>query len=142
MRETSATARDSREALDSPLERLRVLLVEDDARSREALALALEDHGALVMAVDSVQAALPWLEPIPPSVLISDIEMPEQDGFALIRQVRALDAHHQRRTPAIAVTGLDLAETGAALRAAGFDEHLAKPVDLPVLVERIRALVG
>lgn len=126
-------------APDEPLSMVRVLVVEDDPCCREALALALEDYGADVVAVDSVDAALRLFEPAPPHVLVSDVEMPERDGFDLIEKVRALDARHARRTPAIAVTGLP--ERGA-LMAAGFDEHLPKPLDLAILVERIRALVG
>lgn len=118
---------------------VRVLVVEDDPHCREALTLALEDYGAQVVAVDSVEAALRLFEPTAPSILVSDIEMPDRDGFDLIEQVRALDARHARRTPAIAVTGLP---AHGALMAAGFDEHLPKPLDLPFLVERIRALVG
>ena len=101
--------------------------------------MALQACGAQVTAVESARAALASFEPEAPAVLISDIEMPGQDGLALIRQVRAIDARHSRRTPAIAVTGLSRRE---AICAAGFDEHLMKPVDLDFLVERIRALVG
>jgi CheY-like chemotaxis protein len=118
---------------------IRVLLVEDDVCCREAMAAALEERGARVTAVGSVQAALASFEDTAPNIVISDIEMPGQDGFDLIQQVRALDGRCCRRTPAIAVTGLSIRE---AAQAAGFDEHIAKPVDLAFLVGRMRALVG
>ena len=127
---------------EADLRSVRVLIVEDDPCCREALALNLEERGARVIAVDSVQAALQCFEPAPPNLLISDIEMPGLDGFDLIQQVRALDARHRRHTPAIAVTGLCIRDARDTVCAAGFDEHLPKPLDLDILVERIRALVG
>ena len=123
------------------LDSVRILVVEDDERCREALTMALEGHGAIVVAVDSVQAALERFEREAPALLISDIEMPERDGFDLIREVRARDASY-RHTPAIAVTGLAINGGRDVLRSAGFDDLVAKPIDLAFLVERIRALVA
>ena len=122
------------------LEDVRILIVDDDACSREALAVALEDQGARVTSVAGVQAAFECFAPAP-DLLISDIEMPGLTGFDLIRQVRAADDREGRHLPVIAVTGTG--GTGAAerLRAAGFDDYVPKPLDLDYLVERIRLLV-
>lgn len=117
---------------------IRVLLVDDDDSSREAMAAALSDRGAQVVAVDSVQAALASFEEAAPGIVISDIEMPGRDGFDLIRELRAREECRCRHTPAIAVTGLAVPEKA---RAAGFDDHIAKPVDLAFLVGRMRALL-
>lgn len=133
---------DALECDDEPLDDVRVLLVEDDPICREALSLALASRGALVTAVGSVPDALESIGENAPAVLLSDIEMPGQDGFDLIRQVRALDADRSRRTPAIAVTGLARLGTPERVRAAGFDDHFAKPLDFDHLVARIRGLIA
>lgn len=133
---------EDRIAAVEPLALLRVLLVDDDAACRESMAMALEACGAEVTAVDSVAAALRCLEAKPPMVVISDIEMPGRDGFALVRELRQLDARRRCRTPAIAVTGLCRRDAAAAVRAAGFDDHVPKPVDLDVLLALIRQVVA
>jgi CheY-like chemotaxis protein len=141
MNRAAATAADFDSCFDR-LANLHVLLVEDDAGSRESLACALEGCGALVTAAGSVDEAIHCYEHSTPALVISDIEMPEQDGFALIHQLRALDARDRRHTPAIAVTGLCREGVELEVRAAGFDEHLSKPLDLGLLLDRIRSLLA
>jgi CheY-like chemotaxis protein/two-component sensor histidine kinase len=122
------------------LARLDVLVVEDDEDSRRALELALGDRGARVRTVASVPQALEAYDARPPDVLLSDIGMPGEDGYALIRTIREREAGGDRRTLAIAMTGFaGLQDRQRALRA-GFDEHLAKPVEFDLLLDRVRAL--
>lgn len=141
MSESTARQHAAAEALSFGwLEGVSILLVDDDPACREALALALEDHGARVAAVDSVAAAVEHLEPAP-DVILSDIEMPDEDGFELLRRVRAWDRLDGRHTPTVAVTGLGGRAARERLRAAGFDDYFPKPIDLGALVARIRSLV-
>src|SRR5205814_2108513 len=88
-------------ALDGPsLEGLRVLVVDDEADARESLTAVLEQCGAVVTAVASAREALGALAHQRPDILVSDIGMPEEDGYALIEKVRVLDARHGGRIPA------------------------------------------
>jgi CheY-like chemotaxis protein len=117
-----------------------VLVVENDADSRQSLELALRSRGARVRAVASVDAALAEWDAHRPDLVISDIGMPGQDGYALLRTIRDREDGHGSRTPAIAVTGFAGREDRQTALRAGFDAHLAKPIDLDVLLERIRVL--
>jgi CheY-like chemotaxis protein len=119
---------------------LDVLVVEDDADTREALRLALEDGGLRVRCAGSVGEALAAFGAAPPDVLISDIGMPGEDGYALIRRVRDLDARRTTRTPAIAMTGFASVQDREAALRAGYDAHVSKPIDPEVLLGRVRAL--
>lgn len=124
--------------LQPPLD---VLLVEDDPDARDALALALAAHGASVRAVESVRGALGEFAARRPDIVISDIAMPEEDGFALIRSIRELEAGSGTRTRAIAITGFTAQHDRAAALGAGFDDHVGKPVGVEDLLERIARLV-
>jgi len=117
-----------------------VLLVEDDADSRQVFTTVLELAGARVQAVGSVREALQALEDRRPDVLISDIGMPGEDGYALIRQVRG--RAHGGDVPAIAVTGYVSSEDRARLQAAGFQLHLPKPVEPCEVVAAVASAVG
>lgn len=116
-----------------------MLVVDDDEDARELLRALLESRGADVLAASSVESALAHLVDAP-DVIVSDIAMPEADGYALVRTLRERERGTERRTPVIAVT----AYAGAADRArafeAGFDLHFAKPVDLDALVVAIGQL--
>jgi CheY-like chemotaxis protein len=120
---------------------LKILLVEDDPLSREALELVLSAHGASVNSADSVPQALNLLEGDLPTVLISDIGLPGADGYELIRHVRHREAAVGARIAALAVSGFSDVSSERA-RAAGFDGFLSKPVDIETLVARVRRLVG
>jgi len=114
---------------------LSVLVVEDQLDSREALAEALESLGARVKTAASVQDALQCLEKETPSLMISDIAMPQADGFELIRKVR--EHIPSEKMPAIAITGLSrLAEQEKALEA-GFQVCIVKPASLQLLSDSI-----
>jgi PAS domain S-box-containing protein len=116
-----------------------VLLVEDDADSREALGIALAESGAQVRHAGSVREALAAYEARPPDVLVSDIGMPDQDGYLLIREIRSREDGGSRRTAAIAMTGFASHHDREAALRAGFDDHVAKPVEIGVLLARLRA---
>lgn len=109
---------------------LRIVLVDDENDAREVLTRILSDCGADIVAVESANAALSVLQDREADLLISDIGMPNVDGFQLLQQVRALG--HQ--LPAIALTAFARSEDAARALAAGFELHLAKPVEPQTLV--------
>jgi signal transduction histidine kinase/ActR/RegA family two-component response regulator len=122
------------------LDRLDILVVEDNADVRELMATILEDVGAHVMTSGSVTEALNTLETRPPDVLISDIGLPDEDGFALIREVRHRESERGGFLPALALTGFTRAEDRVRALAAGFQGFLAKPVEPAELTAAIAAL--
>jgi CheY-like chemotaxis protein len=116
---------------------LRIVIVDDDADAREMLATLLTQRTAEVFAGESAAEAFDLLLRERPDVLVSDIAMPEEDGYMLIRRVRALSADEGGRIPALAVTAYaGRADRTRALEA-GFDGHFAKPIDIDSLVERL-----
>jgi PAS domain S-box-containing protein len=117
---------------------LRILLVEDDEAMSEALAALLEHHGAVVTVAASVRTALGLLADAAPDILLSDIGMPGESGHALIREIRAREADGLHHLPALAMTGFASPEDRDEAHAAGFDDHVAKPVDPETLLRRIR----
>jgi CheY-like chemotaxis protein len=129
-----------RESGDHPLAGLRILTVDDDRTTREMLQEALERAGAQVLVAESARDALGKLERFRPDVLVSDIGMPEEDGYALLRKVRGLPRERGGATPAIAVTGLFREEDRAATRNAGYQAVTRKPVNLAELLTTIAAL--
>ena len=119
---------------------LRVLVVDDDDDTREALRLILKQSGLQVETASSANEAFERLRGLRPDVLLSDIAMPGEDGLALIARVRALPAEEGGAVAAAALTAYaSPAERDAAIRA-GFDWHVAKPVDPPELLQVIGAL--
>jgi CheY-like chemotaxis protein len=112
----------------------RVLLVEDDDDTREFLAAALHTAGAEVRAASTARAALETMGAWRPDVIVSDIAMPEEDGYAFIRRVRALPPESGSRTPAVALTALARPRDRVRALAAGFQTHMSKPVDPSELV--------
>ena len=120
---------------------IRMLIVDDDADSREMLRYVLEDKHAQILTVGSAHEALNQFSVFNPDILISDLGMPEMDGYDLIRQIRALPPENGGQTPAIALTGYASPEEEKRVRRSGFDIHLAKPVDFQKLVEIIKNLL-
>jgi CheY-like chemotaxis protein len=110
------------------LEGVRVLIVEDDEDTRGVLTLGLEMAGADVVAVASAREAIHAIETRPPDVLLSDIGLPDEDGLALIREVRRMPSPGGR-IPAAAVTAFTLTEDSEQALRAGFQCHFAKPVE-------------
>ncbi len=119
---------------------LRVLVVDDEPDTLEMLDLVLSGYGAEVQTADGCSAALSHLAAGGADVLVSDIGMPGEDGFALIRRVRSLGAVQGGRIPAIALTAYARGEDRIRALAAGFQAHVSKPVDPPRLAEIIAAV--
>ena len=128
------------EAVDQTLASVHVLVVDDDASSRELVTTALEICGATVMAVETAQEAVATLKAWRPDVLLSDLQMPDKDGYWLIAEVRALAPERGGMTPAACLTGLIEPEARAQVLRAGFQFHIAKPVDLDKLLGIVRIL--
>lgn len=120
---------------------LAILVVEDESDARELVESLLDRYGAVVVAVASVDEAIEWLETDTPDIIVSDIGMPVRDGYELIVHVRQHGAESQRSVPAIALTAFAQPSDRSRAFAAGFDVHLAKPVDPSVLVDAVASLV-
>ncbi len=116
--------------LDNPprLDGLKVLVVDDEVDAREWISTVLAERGARAIAVGSVGEALAALEQFRPDVLVSDIGMPGEDGYALIRKIRELEPDMGGRIQAVALTGYAREEDYTEAIYAGFQLHIAKPV--------------
>jgi CheY-like chemotaxis protein len=125
---------------DITLSEVRVLVVDDEAETRDLLKIMLASHGAEVITSASAAEALACLDDSRPDILVSDIGMPVLDGYAFIKRVRALDSS-QRNIPAIALTAYARAEDRMRALAAGFQMHVPKPVEASELVMVIASLV-
>jgi CheY-like chemotaxis protein len=123
------------------LSSLRVLVVDDDPDTREFLSTALAQYGAEVNIVSSVADAVTALGDFKPNVLVSDIGMPEADGYQLIRRIRSLEAEQGGSIPAIALTAYTRVEERKRAIEAGFQMHLAKPIEPGELVAAVAKLV-
>lgn len=128
--------------MGSRLEGLRILVVDDNVHVRRIVRLILASAGALVEEVASAIAAWDTLGHFRPHVLVSDLHMPVEDGFGLMRRIRALEQQNGGRLAAIALTGGGAnTEYSSAMRA-GFDAFLTKPVVPTVLVSTARSLLA
>jgi len=119
---------------------VRVLVVEDDPESREVIESMLDRLGAEVETAASATEAMAALERRPPDVLLSDIEMPGENGYSLIRRIRALSSERGGRVPAAALTAYARSEDRIAALTAGFQLHLSKPVAGPELAAVVASL--
>jgi CheY-like chemotaxis protein len=129
-------------AQSTVLEGLRILIVDDEADTRELVQEVLGRQGAEVRTSGSVKEALRTLAQWEADLLVSDIGMPSEDGYELIRRVRKLDAVHQGQIPAVALTAYAGAEDVKRALAAGFQTHLAKPVDPKALIATVARVAG
>jgi signal transduction histidine kinase len=120
--------------LGGRLQGARVLLVDDDDDTRDFLATALGTAGAQMRGAATARAAFEAVTDWRPDVIVSDISMPEEDGYSFIRRVRLLPADAGGRTPAVALTALARPKDRVSALAAGFQTHLPKPVDPNELV--------
>ncbi len=131
------------EAMVDSIGDFQVLIVDDDADARDLLALALESRGACVRMASSAWEALDSIERNRPDVLLADIRLPQEDGYSLIRKVRALEKGRSvRRLRAIAVTAYASSSDREQAIAAGYDGHLAKPVEPDRLVQAVAKLAS
>ena len=129
-------------SLDCPvLAGVRVLVVDDDEDGREMLALVLEKNGALVTTAGTAAEAYGAFERESPRVLISDIGLPSEDGFSLLRKIRALEATRGGEVTAVALSGFGSAEDRSDTRVRGFHAHLTKPVGLAHLLQTLTELL-
>jgi signal transduction histidine kinase len=125
-----------------PLAGVTVLVVDDDPDARALVERLLRRGGAEVTAAGSAEEAMALIDRRPPDVLVSDIGMPGEDGVALIRRVRSLDPERGGRIPAAALTAFAREEERNRALAAGFQRHLAKPVEPGELTAAVAALAG
>jgi signal transduction histidine kinase/ActR/RegA family two-component response regulator len=130
---------DQRRESDESLDGLRVLVVDDDEESRHVVAAHLESYGAVVVTAASSPEALDLLQHRQVDVLLADIAMPGEDGYALIRKLRAL-AGSAGVVPAAALTAFAREEDRQAAFRAGFQLHLTKPVEAASLVAAVATL--
>jgi signal transduction histidine kinase/integral membrane sensor domain MASE1/CheY-like chemotaxis protein len=139
--EAEPVQKETKVGMRQPLEGVRVLLVEDEPDARELLSLTLECSGAKVEAVESAREALDYLQIFKPDVLLSDIGLPIESGYELIRKVRALSSDASD-VPAVALTAFATEKDRQLALTAGYQIHLAKPVEPDVLVEAIERLAN
>ncbi|WP_312835537.1 response regulator [Comamonas sp.] len=118
---------------------IRILVVEDDAEVANLLVLILQERGASVALAGDFDSALASLQSSQADIVVSDIGLPGKDGYALMRHIRAAQDHFSR-VPAIALTAFGREEDRQAALAAGFDVHMAKPLQPQKLVALIKSL--
>jgi PAS domain S-box-containing protein len=121
---------------------LRILIVDDDEVSRELLTTALFQSGAVTQAAASTAEALTILDDWQPDLLVSDIGMPVEDGYSLLRQVRERQPDRGGQIPAVALTAYAKSEDRLRALAAGFQMHIAKPIDPIEFLAVIASLTG
>jgi PAS domain S-box-containing protein len=124
----------------APLAGLRILVVDDEADTREYLSFVLEQAGAKAISAASADEALQALVQSTPDLLLSDIGMPEMDGYMLMQQVRAMPRDQGGQIRAIALTAYAGEMNQQQALAAGFQQHIAKPVVPATLVQEVRKL--
>jgi CheY-like chemotaxis protein len=121
---------------------MRVLVVDDEEDARDLLAAVLGRCGAEVLTASSAGEALVAFGEQKPDVLVSDIGMPGEDGYELIRKVRTLSAERGGRTPALALTAYAREEDRERALSAGYQAHVAKPVEPTELAAAVANLAG
>jgi CheY-like chemotaxis protein len=131
----------SPQSLAPTLNGLQVLVVEDNTDTRDFIKIVLQQSGAEVRTVASVSEAMKCLAQSSPDVLLSDIGMPGEDGYQLIRQVRDVEQQRGGKIPAIALTAYARLEDRMQALSAGFQMHLSKPVVPSELVQAVAQLV-
>jgi signal transduction histidine kinase/ActR/RegA family two-component response regulator len=119
---------------------LRVLVVDDEADTRAVMRALLGQFAMEVQTAGTAAEAMALLESFKPDVMLADIGMPEENGFDLIKKVRALPPERGGQVPAVALTAFAMDEDRRAALAAGFQAHVTKPVDPVKLMEVVRAL--
>lgn len=141
---TQATANQNSRSSESSfdLNGIQVLVVDDESDSREFVAFVLEQAGADVITATTADEALKMLMQSQPDVLLSDIGMPDTDGYMLIQQVRALPKEQGGQVTAIALTAYAGDFNQQQALSAGFQQHVSKPVEPEVLVRAIASLLS
>jgi signal transduction histidine kinase/DNA-binding response OmpR family regulator len=124
------------------LDGMRILVVDDEADSRDLLSAILTRCGSEVKCSESASEALQAFKEWKPDVIVSDIGMPIEDGYSLIKRLRKLKSKRARHIPAVALTAYATSEDRARALSAGFQMHLAKPIEPKALVKSIAAAAG
>ena len=147
-RESTLKDRRSAASVGSPPQRsqrlddMRILVVDDHDDGRTLTTLVLTQAGASVEAVASAREALDALLSLQPDALVSDIGLPDGDGYSLVREIRAREKEHGGFLPAVALTGYARADDRARALSAGFQAHVPKPVFPPELIAAIADVIG
>jgi PAS domain S-box-containing protein len=142
VRSAEAPAGDRGRTAQRSLAGIRALVVDDDGDARDLLAEVLRASGVDVVLAASATEGLAAFERQQPDVLVTDLAMPETDGFELIRRIRALPSDRGGRVPAVAVTAYARAEDSERSLTSGFQAHLTKPIDSERLLSAIADLAG
>jgi CheY-like chemotaxis protein len=124
------------------LDGLHLLVVDDEEDTRALLKIVLEDCGARVTTASSAREAIIALKKLRPDVLISDLGMPGEDGYELIKKVRALSEEEGGQTPSAALTAYARLEDRTKVLRSGFQIHIPKPVEPAELVAVVANLAG
>jgi CheY-like chemotaxis protein len=122
---------------DISLASIRVLVVEDDPDAAEFVTNLLQSHGAEVVSAASAREALEAVAQSRPDILISDIGLPEMDGYQLIEEIRKMDVAHGGGIPAVALTAFARSDDRTRALRAGYQTHLAKPIESTELVATV-----
>jgi PAS domain S-box-containing protein len=130
------------ETRSGTLSGVRVLVVDDEHDTREVLSVMLTRYGAEIRTAGSAAEALTVFSQWLPDVLVSDIGMPEEDGYALIKKIRDLPQENGADVPAIALTAFASAQDKKIALAAGFQRHLAKPIEPVALAKNVALILG
>jgi signal transduction histidine kinase/CheY-like chemotaxis protein len=141
-RERATTGPPPADELTSSLKGVRLLVVDDEADARDLLQTLLGMYGMDVETAATAADALACLDRFQPDAIISDIGMPDEDGYLLIRKIRTLAEDSKKNIPAIALTAFARKEDRMQALVAGFNAHLAKPVEPTTLIAMIADLVG
>jgi CheY-like chemotaxis protein len=121
---------------------VKVLVVDDEPDARELLRQVLTDCGAEVMVAATAADALRMVQSSRPDLLVSDVGMPDVDGYELLKQVRALGEARGGKLPAIALTAFARSEDRTRALRAGFLVHVSKPVEPSELVATVASVAG
>jgi len=124
----------------SKLAGVTVLVLDDEEDMRDLVGMILEQAGARVTRASNVEAAMHSLEADPPDVVVSDLAMPVEDGYAFVRRVRSTSREALRTIPVVAMTAYARIEDRHRVLAAGFQRHVAKPIEPAELVEVLTEL--
>jgi PAS domain S-box-containing protein len=138
----AAPRAEGEETRSGTLSGVRVLVVDDEHDTREILSVMLTRYGAEIRTAGSAAEALTVFSQWLPDVLVSDIGMPEEDGHALIKKIRALPQENGGDVPAIALTAFASAQDKKISLAAGFQRHLAKPIEPVALAKNVALILG
>ena len=121
---------------------MRALFVDDEADARELVAMMLEERGAEVRTAVSAAEALAACDEWRPDVLIADIGMPGEDGYTLMKKLRALESERGGHIPAIALTAYGRREDRLRALSVGYESHVPKPVDPAELLAAVASLTN